>query len=179
MRPLQWPHPTLQDYWESGTHAREGATQPAIQNLLYHLMRLVDAQHAVELGVWKGATSRWLACGLPEGGRLDLVEPDAGCLDLATERVAALALPITVTGHRVHTLDYLPSVPPTVDFVFLDDDKALIPEKLGWLTQRLPHCVVAIHDVETIGADVWKTWNLIPLRVAADPTGGDLGLTSW
>lgn len=179
MRPTQWPHPLLQAYWESGTHAAEGATQPAIQNLLMHLLRLVDAPHAVELGVWKGATSRWLACGLPPGGRLELVDPDQGCLHMAADRVGALALPITVTTHRQHTMDYLPTIPDTVRFVFLDDDKAQIPEKLGLLTARLPHCVVAIHDLDTIGAQIWKDGNLIPLRVASDPSGGDLGLTSW
>ena len=178
MRPIQWPHPVLQEYWDSGLHASEGATQPAIQNLLYHLVRMVDAKHVVELGVWKGATSRWLACAVGDGS-LTLVDTDQSNVKSAAERVRALHLPVKLRMFVGSSLLYLSGVPRETDFVFLDDDKQEIPEKLGMLVKALPHCVVAIHDLETIEASLWKDWNLIPLRVAADPSGGDLGLTSW
>lgn len=180
--PTFWPHPALQEFWESHTHHKEGATQPHVQALLYHLMCALGSKHAVELGVWKGATSRWLACAIAAngGGSITLVEVTEPDLALAKERVEALGLPnVEVRAVRGSSLDFLAGCEPYITFVFLDDDKLLVGQKLAALRTRLPHCVVAIHDVETLAAELLKAEGIVMLPVLHEPSSGSLGLVSW
>ena len=176
--PTFWPHPDLRAYWESGAHQEEGATQPCIQALLYHLILATNAKHVVELGTWKGATSRWLACAIAAngGGTLTLVDKHKPSLDMATERVQALRLgDVTITPVCNASLDYVQQRPiPTRDFVFLDDDKADVVLKIQHLREGGMHGIIAIHDIETVAAE--STPGVIRLTIPVEPSGGHLGL---
>ena len=174
--PTLWPHPTLKRHWEE-LHRTESATQPHIQSLLYHLVCALDVKHAVELGVWKGATSRWLACAIEAngGGTLTLVDTVEENVTLAADRCRALELPhTTIEVRHGESLFYLESLPTDVKFVFLDDDKQAIDKKLDLIKGR--GVIVAIHDIEVVPDDTRKKWRIVHLPMPAIPSGGDLGL---
>lgn len=179
MIPTLWPHPDLQAYWASGLHKTEGATQPHIQALLYHLVLAINAQHVVELGVWKGATSRWLACAVEAngGGTLTLVDTDQACLNTASTRVALLDLPRTEV-HTVFrgTMEFLDTMNPATQFMFMDDDKKQVAEKFAKLRAQGRHVLVAVHDAETISPELRQAEGMILLETPPEPSSGQLAL---
>lgn len=149
--PLVWPHPALQEAWESGVQTTNGATQPWIQALLYQLCRALDVRRATELGCWRGFTSAWLACAIAHngGGSLTLADTNKVTLDTACARVATLSFSsVVVTPFLGGSLSYLEAIPKETQFVFLDDDKAEPARKLTLLKERCPGCYVALHDAE-------------------------------
>lgn len=179
--PTFWPHPALREFWET-LHRTEGATQPHLQALLYAFVCALDTHHVAELGVWKGATSRWLACAVAAngGGSITLVDTCAADLEIAKERVATLGLE-NVKVHAVNkgSLDFIPDCDPATGFIFMDDDKQHVSQKLAALRSRVPHCVVAIHDAETLAAETLKGEGILHIPVPHDPSSGNLGLVNW
>jgi predicted O-methyltransferase YrrM len=140
-------------------------------------MLATKSTQAVELGVWKGATSRWLACAVEEngGGGLTLVDINAEYLHEARRRVEALGLRhVTLLCVQQPTMEFLPTVSPQTDFVFMDDDKMEVAAKLALLQQRTK-ALVAAHDAETIVGPL-KEYGAIILPMPAEPSAGDLGL---
>ena len=160
LAPLWFPHPTLRDYWESGKHRSEGATQPWVQALLYHLVRALGIRHVAELGCYLGSTSAWLAlaieancAGEPTTGSLTLVDVGNGMVDGVRSRVSAVST-TPLIGFHGRSLEFLPGLYTETRFVYLDDDKADVSAKLALIAQRAPGCLVAIHDAETLGAQL-------------------------
>lgn len=187
MIPALWPHPILKDYWMSGLHRDEGATQPHVQALLYQLILSLNAKHVLELGVWKGATSRWLACAIESngGGTLTLVDNNPENLHTAVVRVHALGLGhVEVVDIPMPTLAYLESLPTTPstelpyapELIFLDDDKQQITEKLSLLKIRSAGAFVCIHDAETLPNEILVESNIMVLPTPHEPSSGHLGL---
>lgn len=179
--PTLWPHPTLQEFWET-THRSEGATQPHLQALLYAFVCALDTHHVAELGVWKGATSRWLACAVAAngGGSITLVDTCTADLVIARDRVAALGLKdVEIRTVNKGSMEFIPDCDPATGFIFMDDDKQQVAQKLAALRTRVPHCVVAIHDAETLAAEMLKTEGILHILVPHVPSSGNLGLVNW
>lgn len=176
--PRWWPHPNLRTYIEDGGHEGEGATQPWIQNFLYHLARMLDARHIVELGTWRGATSAWLACALADngGGTLTLVDNNADNLTVSAWRANALGhASVTVVPVQLPSFEFLASLDPDVTLIFLDDDKLAVPEKIAAIRARLSKGVIVIHDAEMVQEPIWNARGAI-MRVPSAWAGGDVAV---
>lgn len=178
--PVAWPSPALQEFWESGVQTMEGATQPWVQALLYQLCRALDVRHAVELGCWKGITSVWLATAISHngGGSLSVVDNHEKTGGEALARLSIHAPSnVAVTLHQEPTMTFLLSLLASTQFVFLDDDKAQIADKLDLIRARAPGCYVAVHDAElpNVTIDFRKAGGII-LDIPPGDGSGSLGL---
>ena len=103
--------------------AEEGA-------ILHLLLRLVGARRVLELGTLGGYSGIWLARALPPGGRLVTIEGDEG-----HAAVARTAFEQAGVADRVELLvgearDTLTTMDGPFDVVFLDADKAPLPDYL-------------------------------------------------
>jgi len=149
--PLWWPHPTLEAYWRDNLWNVEGATQPWVQALLYALCRALDVRRAVELGCWNGLTSCWLAMAISAngGGMLTVLDHNIGCLKTTAERLAKLDLAnMELRQECMDSKDYVP--PADTQFIFLDDDKTNVGQKVAAFAAACPGAYIAAHDIETV-----------------------------
>ena len=150
---MWWPDDRLRQRWESSKHYEyEGNAQPWVQLLLYSLVVATKATTVVECGTFRGATAAWLGLAVEAngGGTVWCIERTPNDLARAQDYLDGLALPRTTFRYmKMTTLDFLATHWPTgVDFVFLDDDKHAVPEKLAALGRAEPHVLVAVHDVD-------------------------------
>jgi predicted O-methyltransferase YrrM len=153
LAPVWWPHPSLKTYWDSGLHHTEGATQPWVQALLYQLCRALDVRRAVELGCYRGVTSAWLALAIEAngGGRLDLVDTNQTFLTVAMARVGDVntGTLVATAGHAETSFAFLREhFQPDTQFIFMDDDKADIKQKVHVIRDCGCQALIAVHDVE-------------------------------
>jgi len=142
--------------------ASDAAGLPAIQvtpqqgKLLHLLARMVGARRILELGTLGGYSTIWLGRALPSGGSLVTLEADPKHADVARANVARAGLATLVDLRLGRALDTLPQLATEsrepFDFVFIDADKANIPEYFTWalkLTRR--GSVVVVDNVVRAG----------------------------
>lgn len=110
------------------------AVAPNQGKLLYLLARIVGAKRILEIGTLAGYSTIWLARGLAKGGRLITLEADPTHADVARENFRRAKLTRVVDLRVGKALDTLPKLPktPRFDLVFIDADKANIPDYFGW-----------------------------------------------
>lgn len=143
--------------------AGEEAGLPSIQvsapqgKLLHLLARLVGARRVLEIGTLAGYSTLWLARALPDSGVLVTLEIDPHHADVARTNVARMGLADTVevrVGPALDTLSRMAfdNVQP-FDLVFIDADKASIPEYVEWSLQlSRPGTVIVVDNVVRGGA---------------------------
>lgn len=85
--------------------------------------RLIGARRILEIGTLGGYSGIWLARALADGGRLDTIEVDAVCADVAEANFAAAGVANQVTPHRGAGLDVLQGLSGPLDLTFIDADK--------------------------------------------------------
>jgi predicted O-methyltransferase YrrM len=110
------------------------AVAPNQGKLLCLLARLVGARRILEIGTLAGYSTIWLARGLSKGGRVITLEVDDAHASVARANFkrAKLARAIELrVGQALETLPDLPRL-PRFDLVFIDADKANIPEYFAW-----------------------------------------------
>jgi len=118
---------------------------PAIQvgpsegQLLYLLMRLVNATKVVEVGTLVGYSAIHMARGLAAGGRLWTIEYDPKHAELAHANLAAAGLAERVTVAVGAGRDILPTLASEAPFdaVFIDADKINYDHYGRWAIQHL------------------------------------------
>ena len=128
------------------------SSEPEVARTLYVLARLLSATRIVEVGVYRGATSRFLARALADcrGGTLHQVDlcPEA----LATARATVGQLPrVQLISHRGLSTapKVLAAVPEGCDLVYLDADHSehgVESELRCWLPKVRPGGLISIHD---------------------------------
>lgn len=145
--------------------AGEEAGLPSIQvsapqgKLLHLLARMVGARRVLEIGTLAGYSTLWLARALPESGVLVTLEIDPHHADVARTNVARMGLADVVevrVGPALDTLSRMAfdNVQP-FDLVFIDADKASIPEYVEWsLLLSRPGTVIVVDNVVRGGAVV-------------------------
>jgi len=125
-----------------------------VQALLYQLCRALDVRRAVELGCYRGVTSAWLALAIEAngGGRLDLVDTNQSFLERALLRAGDVseAANVGIAGHAEPSFAFLkgPTFQPDTQFIFMDDDKSDIKQKVHVIRERGCQALIAVHDVE-------------------------------
>ena len=117
---------------------QEGLRLPPIHisadegKLLHVLLRAVRATTVLEVGSLAGYSGVWLARALPPEGRLTTIEKDPRHASLARQAFAEAGLGERVRVLEGAALDVLPTLAPGFDAIFLDADKASLPQYFEW-----------------------------------------------
>jgi caffeoyl-CoA O-methyltransferase len=117
---------------------QEGLRLPPIHisadegKLLHVLLRAIRAKTVLEVGSLAGYSGVWLARALPPDGRLTTIEKDPRHAALARQAFAEAGLASRVRVLDGAALDVLPTLAPGFDAIFLDADKASLPEYFEW-----------------------------------------------
>jgi len=148
---------------EAALAAGNAAGLPAINvapnqgKFLALLAQIQGSQRILEIGTLAGYSTIWLARALPQSGRLVTLELDPKHAEVARaniERAGLLAQVEIRVGKALASLATLVSegVPP-FDFVFIDADKASIPDYFQWsLKLTRPGSVIVVDNVIRKGA---------------------------
>ena len=160
------------DALRAATQATEDAGLPQIAvapnqgKLLFLLVRMLGAKRILEIGTLAGYSTIWLARGLAKGGTVITLEADEKHAAVARDNFRRAKLARVIELRVGKALDMLPRIPksPRFDLVFVDADKANIPDYFGWalkLTRKGGLIVVdnviregAILDAEDTDASV-------------------------
>lgn len=104
--------------------------------LLSLLATIKGARHILEIGTLGGFSTIWMARALPKDGRLISLEADPKHADVARANLQRAGLSGLVQVRVGLALDTLPLLAQEgagpFDFVFIDADKANIPEYVAW-----------------------------------------------
>lgn len=119
--------------------ATEAAGLPAIavsapQGKLLHLMaRMMGARTILEIGTLGGYSTIWLARALAPGGKLISLELSEKHARVARENIEQAGLSAVAEVRVGPALDTLPTLAgEQFDLIFIDADKANIPQYLDW-----------------------------------------------
>ncbi|MFN2569162.1 MAG: O-methyltransferase [Candidatus Dormibacteria bacterium] len=127
---------------EQALRSSDAAGLPAIQvsplqgKLLHLLARAQGARRILEIGTLGGYSAIWLGRALPADGRLVTLEMDARHAEVAQANIDHAGLSRIVHLRLGPALETLPRLVDEgagpFDLVFIDADKALIPEYFTW-----------------------------------------------
>ena len=128
------------DALRAATQATEDAGLPQIAvapnqgKLLFLLVRMLGAKRILEIGTLAGYSTIWLARGLAKGGTVITLEADEKHAAVARDNFRRAKLARVIELRVGKALDMLPRIPksPRFDLVFVDADKANIPDYFGW-----------------------------------------------
>lgn len=148
--------------------ASAAAELPAINvsapqgKLLQLLARALGARNILEIGTLGGYSTIWLAQALPSDGRLVSLEADPRHAEVARANVAAAGLAQVVEIRLGLALDSLPVIAGELgepfDLIFIDADKANIPEYFTWAMQLCrPGSLIMVDNVVRDGAVIDAT----------------------
>jgi predicted O-methyltransferase YrrM len=143
--------------------ATAAAGMPAIavsapQGKLLHLLaRLAAARRILELGTLGGYSTIWMARALPADGRLISLEADPRHAEVARADLAAAGVDGLVEVRVGPALETLPKLAEEgvgpFDLIFVDADKANIPEYFDWSVRlSRPGTAIIVDNVVRNGA---------------------------
>jgi predicted O-methyltransferase YrrM len=135
---------------------------PSQGKLLMILAQLQGARNILEIGTLGGYSTIWLARGLSPGGHLITLEADPKHADLARANIARAGLADVVELILGKALDTLPQLASNgrgpFDLIFIDADKASLPDYFTWsLKLSRPGSVIIIDNVIRDGAVIDAT----------------------
>jgi predicted O-methyltransferase YrrM len=143
---------------EAALKASEDAGLPSNQvapnqgKFLALLASIRGARRILQLGTLGGYSTIWLARALPVGGQLITLEADPKHAEVARANIARAGLSDRVEVRLGLAIESLPRIAgegqSPFDFVFIDADKANIPEYLDWaLKLTRPGSVIVVDNV--------------------------------
>lgn len=105
---------------------------PAQGKFLHLAARMMGARRILEVGTLGGYSTIWLARALPQGGRLLSLEAEPAHAEVARANIARAGLQQAVEVRVGDARQLLPRLAdegvPAFDLIFIDADKAGIPE---------------------------------------------------
>jgi predicted O-methyltransferase YrrM len=141
---------------EAALAASAAAGLPAINvapnqgKLLHLLAQTVGARQILEIGTLGGYSTIWLARALPPGGRLISLEADPKHAEVARGNIAAAGLSGLVDIRLGKALESLARIEaeklPPFDFIFIDADKASLPDYFGFALKLARQGTLIIAD---------------------------------
>ncbi|MDQ0313663.1 O-methyltransferase [Amorphus orientalis] len=145
----------------------EIAVSPGQGKMLMLLARMSRAARILEIGTLGGYSTIWLARALPADGTLVSLEIEAAHADVARDNLAAAGLADRVEvrlGPAVESLEALAGEGQRFDFIFVDADKAGLPDYFR-LAMEVAHTgTVLVFD------------NVVRRGRVLDESGGDPGV---
>jgi predicted O-methyltransferase YrrM len=125
--------------------------------LLHLIARIQGARDILEIGTLVGYSTIWLARALPDGGRVVTLEADPKHAAIARANIARAGVNEKVVIWLGRALDTLPQVAQErsrpFDLIFIDADKAGIPEYFTWaLKLSRVGTVIIVDNVVRYGA---------------------------
>lgn len=128
------------------------SVSPLQGRLLLVLTQLAGARSILELGTLGGYSTICLARALPPGGRVITLESDKKHAAVARENFARVGLDSMIELRLGRALDTLPKLAAEgkgpFDLIFIDADKANIPEYFAWaLKLSRPGSVIVVDNV--------------------------------
>ena len=135
------------------------SVSPSQGRLLQVLARLMHARTILEIGTLGGYSTIWLARALPPDGRLVTLEADPAHARVAAANIERAGLAGAVEVRPGPALETLPRLAAEgrgpFDLVFLDADKAGLPDYLAWaLRLTRPGSLIVADNVVRGGAIV-------------------------
>jgi len=123
----------------------------AAQGKLLHLMaRMIGAERILEVGTLGGYSTIWMARALPAGGRIISLEIDPRHAEVARTNIAQAGVDQVAEVRVGPALETLAKMAADgegpFDLVFIDADKANIPEYFTWASKMLRAGGVIIVD---------------------------------
>ncbi len=119
------------------------------QGKLLHLFALMQkATRILEIGTLGGYSAIWLARALPDNGRLITLEADPKHAEVAKANIAHAGFANKVDLRLGKAIDTLPQLEGTFDLIFIDADKASIPDYFTWaLKLSRPGTLIVVDNV--------------------------------
>lgn len=133
------------------------AVSPAQGKLLHLLARIAGAKKILELGTLAGYSTIWMARAVVPGGRVVTLEADPKHAEVSRKNFAAAGLAEVIELRLGKAIESLPRLAAEgagpFDLIFIDADKANIPEYYNW-AKKLSHpgTVIVIDNVVREGA---------------------------
>ncbi len=185
-----WPHPDMQEEYDSGFY-KTGATEPWIAQILYSL--IVAKQEPVtiiETGGYVGTTSAWLAKAAQEvGGVLVACETDYDRAEAITDRLTKYDSdnrkwhqPSNWVVRHADALEVIDEQPDgSLGFAWVDDDhdKGNVAYEIAALMPKMaPGGLICMHDVFGVTdlAGLCRQFGGVALDFPRIGPGGGLGL---
>lgn len=133
------------------------AVAPNQGKLLHILARLVNARNILEIGTLGGYSTIWLARALPKGGKLISLEINPKHAEVARANVARAGFKKSVEVRLGKALDSLKKLDAkkrkAFDLIFIDADKASIPDYFKWsIKLSRPGSLIIVDNVVRKGA---------------------------
>jgi predicted O-methyltransferase YrrM len=130
---------------------------PAQGKFLHLLARIQRAREILEIGTLGGYSTIWLARALAKGGRLVTIEADPKHAAVARSNFERAGLTPTIDLREGKALDVLPIIASEkrapFDLIFIDADKAGIPDYFAWaLKLSRAGTVIVVDNVIRNGA---------------------------
>lgn len=153
------PDPVLDD----AVAASAAAGLPPIQvtpsqgKLLHLFARMIGARRVLEIGTLGGYSTIWLARALPADGRVVTLEIDPAHANVARASFERAGLSSRIDlrlGDALESIEALAAQHPApFDLVFVDADKARIPDYFDWsLRLTRPGGMIVVDNVVRKGA---------------------------
>ena len=156
--------PALNAALEASTAAGlpEIQVAPNQGKLLHMLARLQGARAILEIGTLGGYSTIWLGRALPKDGRLITLEVDPKHAEVARANIARAGLAPVVEVRLGPAIQSLPAIAAEnrgpFDLIFIDADKATIPEYFTWsLKLSRPGTLIVVDNVVRGGAVIEPT----------------------
>ena len=112
------------------------SVSPSHGKFLFVLARTVSAKSILEIGTLGGYSTIWMARGLVAGGHVVTLEADAKHAEVARSNFVRAGVSEAIELRLGKALDTLPKVEADgrgpFDLIFIDADKANIPEYFRW-----------------------------------------------
>jgi len=137
------------------------SVSPAHGKFLFVLARTVSAKAILEIGTLGGYSTIWMARGLVTGGHVVTLEADAKHAEVARANFVRAGVSDAIELRLGKALDTLPQVETDgrgpFDLIFIDADKANIPEYFRWALKlsRVGSLIIVdnvVRDGEVINA---------------------------
>jgi predicted O-methyltransferase YrrM len=147
---------------DAAVRESEAAGLPSIQvsppqgKFLHILARSIGARRILEIGTLGGYSTIWLARALPGEGELVSIEVDPHHAEVAQRNVERAKLSSVVrieVGDAREVLPGIASDAKAFDLIFIDADKASIPDYFQWsLKMSHPGSLIIVDNVVREGA---------------------------
>jgi caffeoyl-CoA O-methyltransferase len=127
--------PVLSEMLEVGRAEKIPILQPAAGRFLRVLVTALAPKRVVEIGTAIGFSTLWIAGALPEGSRIDTIDPDRSRTDRARRYWLRAGVTDKVRVINEPALRVLPRLTPGIELAFVD---AIKSEYVAYLDALLP-----------------------------------------